>query len=75
MGSYTQGVLQQSVLTTWVFDKGFLQPGVPTVRGLTTRDSYNRGSYNKGFLQPGVLQPGLLTTRGLRSRGSYIWGS
>ena len=49
-----------------IFKQAFLQPGVLTTRGLTTR-----GSYIQRFLQPGVLQPGVLISRGLTTRGSY----
>ena len=64
--------------------KGFLQKGVPSTTGLTTRGSYNQKSYNKGILQPGILtkrssyeqksyHQGFLprATRGLTTRGSY----
>ena len=57
------------------YDKGFLQPGVPTVSGLTTRVSYNQGSFNQGFLQPEVLEAGVLTSGGLITRGFYNQGS
>ena len=43
-GSYDQGSYNQ-----W-----FLQSGVLTIGGPTTRGSYNQGSYNQGFLQKEV---------------------
>ena len=37
------------LLSEPVYNQGFLQSGILTIRG-----SYNQGSYNQGFLQSGV---------------------
>ena len=51
------GVLKQVLLQPWVF----AAKGV-TIRGLTTRASYNQRIKTRNFLQLGVLEPGVFTT-------------
>ena len=57
LGCYKKGFLQPGLLTTRGLTTRFLQPGLLRTRGLTTSRSYNQGSYDQGFIGPGVLKP------------------